>query len=131
MADAAEPKGSPEESQHARWFGYRKVAPEEKPALVRSVFESVATRYDLMNDLMSGGIHRLWKRELKRTVESDVRFVAVDLKEHLMTRPQEVVDRENCFLLDREVRSPLIGGEAEPRNDVFEVDVPVSNTAVL
>ena len=34
MADAAEPKDSPEESPHARWFGYRKVAPEEKPALV-------------------------------------------------------------------------------------------------
>ena len=42
-------------------FGYRDVAPEEKPALVRGIFSSVARRYDLMNDLMSGGIHRLWK----------------------------------------------------------------------
>jgi len=42
-------------------FGYREVAPEEKPALIRGVFSSVASRYDLMNDLMSGGVHRLWK----------------------------------------------------------------------
>ncbi|HEX7969423.1 MAG TPA: bifunctional demethylmenaquinone methyltransferase/2-methoxy-6-polyprenyl-1,4-benzoquinol methylase UbiE [Stellaceae bacterium] len=45
-------------------FGYRRVAAEEKPLLVRQVFDSVADRYDLMNDLMSGGIHRLWKAEL-------------------------------------------------------------------
>src|SRR5687767_6249461 len=64
MADAAAPKDRPEEFPHARWFGYRQVAPEEKPALVRGVFESVAGRYDLMNDLMSGGVHRLWKREM-------------------------------------------------------------------
>ena len=42
-------------------FGARDVSPVEKPALVRQVFESVATRYDLMNDLMSGGVHRFWK----------------------------------------------------------------------
>jgi demethylmenaquinone methyltransferase/2-methoxy-6-polyprenyl-1,4-benzoquinol methylase len=45
-------------------FGFRTVATGEKPSLVRGVFESVAGRYDLMNDLMSGGIHRLWKRTM-------------------------------------------------------------------
>jgi demethylmenaquinone methyltransferase/2-methoxy-6-polyprenyl-1,4-benzoquinol methylase len=45
-------------------FGYRRVKAEEKARLVRHVFESVADRYDLMNDLMSGGVHRLWKAEL-------------------------------------------------------------------
>jgi demethylmenaquinone methyltransferase/2-methoxy-6-polyprenyl-1,4-benzoquinol methylase len=45
-------------------FGYRKVVEDEKSGLVRGVFDSVARRYDLMNDLMSGGIHRLWKHEL-------------------------------------------------------------------
>lgn len=42
-------------------FGYRDVPAAEKAKLVRGVFSSVAKRYDLMNDLMSGGVHRLWK----------------------------------------------------------------------
>jgi demethylmenaquinone methyltransferase / 2-methoxy-6-polyprenyl-1,4-benzoquinol methylase len=42
-------------------FGYKKVSPEEKTRLVREVFHSVAPNYDLMNDLMSLGIHRVWK----------------------------------------------------------------------
>jgi demethylmenaquinone methyltransferase/2-methoxy-6-polyprenyl-1,4-benzoquinol methylase len=43
-------------------FGYEQVAPGEKTQRVREVFDSVASRYDLMNDLMSAGVHRLWKR---------------------------------------------------------------------
>ena len=43
-------------------FGYRQVPREEKARRVREVFESVADKYDLMNDLMSAGVHRLWKR---------------------------------------------------------------------
>ena len=43
-------------------FGYKKVNVEEKADKVAEVFHSVAGNYDLMNDLMSGGIHRLWKR---------------------------------------------------------------------
>jgi demethylmenaquinone methyltransferase/2-methoxy-6-polyprenyl-1,4-benzoquinol methylase len=43
-------------------FGFQEVAEEEKAHKVEEVFSSVAQRYDLMNDLMSGGLHRLWKR---------------------------------------------------------------------
>jgi demethylmenaquinone methyltransferase/2-methoxy-6-polyprenyl-1,4-benzoquinol methylase len=50
-----------EEEKETVAFGYRDVAPEEKPALVRGIFSSVARRYDVMNDLMSAGVHRLWK----------------------------------------------------------------------
>jgi demethylmenaquinone methyltransferase/2-methoxy-6-polyprenyl-1,4-benzoquinol methylase len=49
-------------------FGYQTVPTGEKSSRVRAVFDSVAGRYDLMNDLMSGGLHRLWKRfALSRT----------------------------------------------------------------
>ena len=42
-------------------FGFRDVPEDEKEGLVREVFSSVASKYDVMNDLMSGGVHRLWK----------------------------------------------------------------------
>ncbi len=43
-------------------FGFEEVATDEKAHRVADVFHSVAGKYDLMNDLMSGGVHRLWKR---------------------------------------------------------------------
>src|SRR5260370_31116724 len=43
-------------------FGYERVSPEDKARRVRGVFDSVASKYDLMNDLMSVGMHRAWKR---------------------------------------------------------------------
>ena len=43
-------------------FGFKKVAENDKARKVADVFDSVASRYDLMNDLMSAGLHRLWKR---------------------------------------------------------------------
>ena len=45
-------------------FGFEEVDPADKAARVRAVFESVAGRYDLMNDLMSLGVHRLWKEAM-------------------------------------------------------------------
>jgi len=51
--------GHDEKTAH---FGYREVPESEKAGLVGQVFSSVASRYDLMNDLMSLGVHRLWKR---------------------------------------------------------------------
>lgn len=52
-----------ERGQNTASFGFRSVPEEERQGLVNQVFASVAERYDLMNDLMSGGLHRLWKRE--------------------------------------------------------------------
>ena len=48
-------------SNETTHFGYQQVAVEEKVGKVREVFDSVATKYDVMNDLMSMGIHRIWK----------------------------------------------------------------------
>jgi len=50
-------------------FGYQEVAPVEKTTRVRQVFSSVAENYDLMNDAMSGGMHRLWKDRFVRRVK--------------------------------------------------------------
>ena len=50
-------------------FGYQEVAPVEKTKRVRQVFSSVAENYDLMNDAMSGGMHRLWKDRFVRRVK--------------------------------------------------------------
>lgn len=50
-------------------FGYEDVAPEEKTRRVGDVFSSVASKYDIMNDAMSGGMHRLWKDKFVRRVK--------------------------------------------------------------
>ena len=52
----------PDASSDTTHFGYKDVPVDEKAGHVRGVFDSVATRYDIMNDLMSAGLHRLWKR---------------------------------------------------------------------
>jgi len=50
------------EQDNTTHFGYKTVAEQEKAGMVRGVFDSVASKYDVMNDLMSFGVHRLWKR---------------------------------------------------------------------
>ncbi|MET0248604.1 MAG: class I SAM-dependent methyltransferase [Sphingobium sp.] len=50
-------------------FGYREVDAAEKAGMVRDVFSNVAAKYDLMNDAMSGGAHRLWKDQFVRRVK--------------------------------------------------------------
>jgi len=50
------------DTQGQTHFGYKQVDVEDKQAKVADVFHSVANKYDVMNDLMSGGIHRIWKR---------------------------------------------------------------------
>ena len=73
--------GSPHPSagREAEWFGYEKVSPQEKTAKVGEVFHSVAPSYDLMNDLMSGGVHRLWKRRFVASVHPEPEEVILDV----------------------------------------------------
>lgn len=62
-------------------FGYQTIAREAKQGMVRGVFDSVADKYDLMNDLMSAGLHRLWKRRMIEALyirpHADLRLVDV------------------------------------------------------
>ena len=63
-------------------FGFRDVPLEDKQTLVNSVFHSVAQRYDLMNDLMSAGLHRVWKDIMINTLnppKSDAPFALLDV----------------------------------------------------
>ena len=53
---------SQQDSQETTHFGYEQVAVSDKADKVADVFHAVADKYDLMNDLMSAGVHRLWKR---------------------------------------------------------------------
>ncbi|MBU8536796.1 class I SAM-dependent methyltransferase [Falsiroseomonas tokyonensis] len=60
-------------------FGFREVPRTQKASMVREVFESVAPRYDLMNDLMSLGIHRIWKRIFVNSIAASPRETLLDL----------------------------------------------------
>jgi demethylmenaquinone methyltransferase / 2-methoxy-6-polyprenyl-1,4-benzoquinol methylase len=60
-------------------FGYRQVRRGEKAGMVRAVFDSVAPRYDLMNDLMSLGVHRAWKHVFVTALDPRPRHTLLDL----------------------------------------------------
>ena len=101
-------------------FGFKKVSKEEKPKLVNEVFDSVALRYDLMNDLMSAGLHRLWKDSFidwlaprKNTHLLDVaggtgdiafRFIAKTRNKSRVT----ILDRNEKMLIEGKKRSESI-----------------------
>ncbi len=60
-------------------FGYEEVAPREKTARVGAVFSNVASRYDLMNDAMSAGMHRVWKDRFVRRVKPRAGEMILDM----------------------------------------------------
>ena len=60
--DSATENTANQNSEKTTHFGFQEVREEDKASKVREVFKSVAPSYDLMNDLMSGGMHRLWKK---------------------------------------------------------------------
>ena len=65
-------------TERSATFGFRDVDAAEKPGLVRGVFDRVARRYDLMNDLMSAGVHRLWKDAMAARLNPRPGEVVVD-----------------------------------------------------
>ena len=79
MSETTPPHQKPSAGQEGQWFGFRPVDPDAKSGLVRAVFDSVAGKYDLMNDLMSGGIHRLWKDTLISLVDPQPHQTLLDV----------------------------------------------------
>jgi ubiquinone/menaquinone biosynthesis methyltransferase len=88
------PAKNPESTQ----FGTENVTPEEKTAKVREVFDSVADQYDIMNDLMSGGVHRLWKNHLIRKIRPKAGLTYLDVAGgtgDIAFRIKEAIDKKS------------------------------------
>ncbi len=106
MTDAPDPSATAPAGQapaDRASFGYRNVPAADKAGMVRQVFESVAPRYDLMNDLMSGGVHRLWKNALidQANPRPGERFLDVaggtgDIAFRILKRQRERADVTVC-----------------------------------
>jgi demethylmenaquinone methyltransferase/2-methoxy-6-polyprenyl-1,4-benzoquinol methylase len=108
-------------------FGYRDVPEAEKAGLVRDVFSSVAKRYDLMNDLMSGGVHRLWKDAMVEWLNpqpgqsildvaggtGDIAFRIAEMARGRGGAPRIVVCDVNAEMLAEGVRRAGVLGEAD------------------
>jgi len=93
------------QNPESQWFGEKPVDPDEKTNLVVDVFDSVASRYDLMNDLMSGGLHRIWKDSFVRRIRPrpGMRFLDVaggtgDIAFRLRQRAGKSADITVCDL---------------------------------
>ena len=86
-------------------FGNHAVSSDERRARIRLVFDAVAPRYDLMNDLMSMGIHRLWKRKLARRVAGvtgqvvDLAGGTGDVARLLQHRDRQVIVCDPCLAM--------------------------------
>lgn len=100
-------------------FGFRTVRTEEKQTLVREVFDSVAGRYDLMNDLMSGGVHRLWKAALIDWMNPQPGQVLLDVAGGTGDIAQRFLDRTGHIAAVR---------RAEKRDMGEDVDEPPPGT---
>lgn len=75
-------RSDPTSTDPSTSFGFRTVREEDRQGLVNDVFSKVAERYDLMNDLMSGGLHRLWKSDfvsMLNTPKGDAPFRLLDV----------------------------------------------------
>jgi demethylmenaquinone methyltransferase/2-methoxy-6-polyprenyl-1,4-benzoquinol methylase len=71
-------------SEEKTHFGFKEVNRDQKAGLVKEIFSAVAGKYDLMNDLMSGGVHRIWKKKMvesltlsRGAVQGELKFIDV------------------------------------------------------
>ena len=114
-------------TEPAATFGFQDVDPADKPGLVRGVFDRVAGRYDLMNDLMSAGVHRLWKDMAAArlnprpgetiidcaggTGDMAMRFAKLARKAQLRNAPDRMGDDARIFIVDYNAEMIAAGRE--------------------
>ncbi len=116
MPDTA-PENGGTDTHDTTDFGYRRVTAAEKPEMVRNVFDSVAQRYDLMNDLMSGGVHRLWKGAMVAKLNPRAPMHFVDVAGGTGDVAFRILERLNA-------RAAKSGGTAEAaRNRATIIDI--------
>lgn len=123
--------------QHATQFGYEPVAETEKAARVGEVFHKVAKRYDLMNDLMSGGLHRAWKNHFVGLVAptpgkqyldmaggtGDIAFRMQDSIRNIAARRMAVGHKAHIIIADINP-SMLAVGQDRALNDLRLINAP-------
>lgn len=120
------------EKEKTTHFGYQVVNEEKKAGMVRDVFDSVATKYDVMNDLMSAGLHRLWKKFTINLaavkpgqVILDLAGGTGDLTEQLIKKVGKnghvILSDINAAML-KEGRSRLINSGASNKMNIIQLD---------
>ena len=102
----------------SRTFGKQDVEPDERQRKIREVFHNVAPRYDLMNDLMSLGIHRLWKRSLARAVAAQPGQCIVDLAGGTGDVAQLVAGPDRLTVVCDPCLAMMNVGKSKPRVDL-------------
>lgn len=89
-------------------FGFRRVRQAEKRSLVGAVFDSVAPRYDLMNDLMSGGIHRLWKAAMLDWLNPRPSMVLLDVAGGTGDIAFRFIERDGGFVVVVDINRQML-----------------------
>ena len=84
-------------------FGYTKVNPKEKTKLVQKVFSKVAKNYDLMNDLMSFGSHRLWKKKFVEIINPKILILLGSTALNTIIGNEEAISRARGKWFQKEI----------------------------
>jgi ubiquinone/menaquinone biosynthesis methyltransferase len=101
-------------------FGFKTVAEDEKASLVRGVFDSVASRYDIMNDLMSAGLHRFWKHEMVASLAPRNGWSVLDVAGGTGDIAFRIKKRANCHVTVCDINAQML---EEGRNRAINQNV--------
>src|SRR5688572_23432527 len=113
-------------------FGDELVTPEEKTRRVGEVFSSVARRYDLMNDLMSGGMHRLWKARFVDRVKPRAGEVILDMAGGTGDIAFRMVERGAAVTVaDINADMLAVGRERAAQREITGLDWALENAEAL
>ena len=102
-------------------FGFKTVDEDEKATLVRGVFDSVASRYDVMNDLMSAGLHRVWKNDMVGWLAPRDGMRIIDVAGGTGDIAFRMLKRANCHVTVCDINQHML---EEGRNRAIDRNIP-------